>query len=290
MRNPLLLFAAFLAAGLIAIGAGGVVAQGTPESQPSPVAGGASHPAHIHNGTCATLGDVVAPLGDISAAHSNDATPMAMDTEMVGSAQAIPVLSSITTVDMAFADIIGSDHAINVHESSENIQNYVACGDVGGVMIGELDILFGLAELNGSGLSGVASLHDNGDGTTTVYVYLTSGAAGGMATPVASPAAAGGDSGTPVSGQSDALTVNMVDIAFDPAELSIPADTDVTITAINDGALPHTFTITDAADTGEVAAGESATVTVNLPAGEYEFICTVPGHADAGMVGTLTVG
>jgi uncharacterized cupredoxin-like copper-binding protein len=30
-------------------------------------------------------------------------------------------------------------------------------------------------------------------------------------------------------------------------------------------------------------------VTVNLPAGEYEFICTVAGHADAGMVGKLIV-
>ena len=285
MRNPLLLFAAFLAAGLIAFGAGSVVAQGTPEPQASPVAGGASHPAHIHNGTCATLGDVVAPLGDVSAAHTNDATPMAMDMEMVGSAQAIPVLSSITTVDMAFADIIGAEHAINVHESAENIQNYVACGDIGGVMIGESDILFGLAPLNNSGLSGVASLHDNGDGTTTVYVYLTSGAAGGMATPVASPVAAGGGTG----GQATEATVDMIDIAFEPAQLSIPADTDVTITATNNGALPHTFTITDVADTGEVPAGESGTVTVNLPAGEYEFICTVPGHADAGMVGTLTV-
>ena len=287
MRNPLLLFAAFLAAGLIVLGAGNAFAQATPEPQASPAAGGAAHPAHIHNGTCATLGDVVAPLGDISAAHTNDATPMAMDMEMVGSAQAIPVLSSITTVDLAFADIIGGDHAINVHESAENIQNYVACGDIGGVMIGESDILFGLAPLNDSGLSGVASLHDNGDGTTTVYVYLTSGAAGGMATPVASPVAGGDQAGA--GGQAAEASISMVDIAFEPTELRIAADTDVTITAINDGALPHSFTITDVADTGEIAAGDSGTVTVNLAAGEYEFICSVPGHVDAGMVGTLIV-
>ncbi len=81
----------------------------------------------------------------------------------------------------------------------------------------------------------------------------------------------------------------MVDIAFEPTELTIAANTDVTITATNSGALPHTFTITDVADTGEVASGSSATVTVNLEPGEYEFICTVPGHADAGMVGTLIV-
>ncbi len=31
------------------------------------------------------------------------------------------------------------------------------------------------------------------------------------------------------------------------------------------------------------------TITLKAPAGSYEFICTVEGHADAGMYGTLTV-
>jgi hypothetical protein len=116
---------------------------------------------------------------------TNDGTPMAMD--MVGSANAIPVLSSITTVDLAMADILAADHALNVHESAEDIGTYVACGDIGGAMLGEADILFGLAPMNNSGLSGVASLHDNGDGTTTVYVYLTQAGGGGAATPEATP-------------------------------------------------------------------------------------------------------
>jgi uncharacterized cupredoxin-like copper-binding protein len=30
-------------------------------------------------------------------------------------------------------------------------------------------------------------------------------------------------------------------------------------------------------------------LTANLEAGTYEFICSVPGHAEAGMTGTLTV-
>jgi uncharacterized cupredoxin-like copper-binding protein len=58
----------------------------------------------------------------------------------------------------------------------------------------------------------------------------------------------------------------------------------------NNGALPHTFTLPDQGiDTGELAAGASADVTINLPAGEYRFICTVVGHEGAGMVGTLIV-
>lgn len=186
MRNAFLTLAAVLAAGMIFLGVSGAVTaqQSTPVTQGTPVAAGGSHPAHIHNGTCATLGDVVAPLGNVSAEALNDGTPTAMD--MVGSGNAIPVLSSVTIVDMALADILAGDHAINVHESAENISNYIACGDIGGAMLGETSLLFGIAPLNDSGFSGIGSLFDNEDGTTTVYVYLVQEGAG-MATPVASP-------------------------------------------------------------------------------------------------------
>jgi uncharacterized cupredoxin-like copper-binding protein len=30
-------------------------------------------------------------------------------------------------------------------------------------------------------------------------------------------------------------------------------------------------------------------VSANLQPGEYKFLCTVPGHAEGGMEGTLTV-
>jgi uncharacterized cupredoxin-like copper-binding protein len=41
---------------------------------------------------------------------------------------------------------------------------------------------------------------------------------------------------------------------------------------------------------GEVVGqGKESRVTVDLEAGEYEFYCSVPGHEQAGMKGTLTV-
>jgi uncharacterized cupredoxin-like copper-binding protein len=40
---------------------------------------------------------------------------------------------------------------------------------------------------------------------------------------------------------------------------------------------------------GDLAGGQSSEIVVNLPAGEYEFYCTIPGHAVSGMVGTLMV-
>jgi plastocyanin len=38
-----------------------------------------------------------------------------------------------------------------------------------------------------------------------------------------------------------------------------------------------------------VAAGKTSTVTATLKKGTYAFYCPVPGHRQAGMVGTLTV-
>jgi uncharacterized cupredoxin-like copper-binding protein len=36
-------------------------------------------------------------------------------------------------------------------------------------------------------------------------------------------------------------------------------------------------------------AGKQATLSLNLPAGTYTFVCSVQGHKDLGMQGTITV-
>src|SRR5215207_6680693 len=82
-----------------------------------------SHPAHIHTGTCAELGEVVYPLSDVGADFQSDGTPMA-GTAM-GAESAIPVDASVTTVQASLADIVAGGHAINIHESVENIGNYI---------------------------------------------------------------------------------------------------------------------------------------------------------------------
>jgi plastocyanin len=38
-----------------------------------------------------------------------------------------------------------------------------------------------------------------------------------------------------------------------------------------------------------VSGGKTSEVTVSLKPGTYQFLCTVPGHAAAGMKGVLTV-
>ena len=100
--------------------------------------------------------------------------------------------------------------------------------------------------------------------------------------------------GTPAAGQQGqaqtAPTIEMVDIGYKPNQLTIPANTDVTLTLKNTGQLPHTFDI-DALNihSDQVQPGQTATVKINAAAGSYQFYCREPGHKDAGMVGTLTV-
>jgi hypothetical protein len=183
-------FAATLALTIGAMGSASLIsAQGTAATPDhSAMADMTGHPAHIHDGTCATLGGIAWPLNNVGGSEEGMASPEAdmgtMSMSTPEAAESGEVEESTTTVDVSLDDILAAEHAINVHESVDNIQNYIACGDVTGTPTnGELEIE--LAELNGSGYSGTATLTDNGDGTTTVYVEVTHS---GTGTPVASRA------------------------------------------------------------------------------------------------------
>lgn len=67
----------------------------------------------------------------------------------------------------------------------------------------------------------------------------------------------------------------------------------VTVDFNNPQALTHDVAIEDSSGkevgaTELIASGEDST-TVNLKPGTYHYFCTVPGHREAGMEGTLTV-
>ncbi len=80
-------------------------------------------------------------------------------------------------------------------------------------------------------------------------------------------------------------------LAYDTTTLSAAAG-EVTIDFDNPSAIEHDVAIE--ADGEEIAKSELVTegetsVTAELEAGTYTFFCSVPGHREAGMEGTLTV-
>jgi uncharacterized cupredoxin-like copper-binding protein len=62
----------------------------------------------------------------------------------------------------------------------------------------------------------------------------------------------------------------------------------VTFKVTNRGKIPHDFSIAGKT-TALLKPGKSASLTVTLKKGSSAYKCTVPGHAQAGMKGTLKV-
>jgi plastocyanin/sugar lactone lactonase YvrE len=86
------------------------------------------------------------------------------------------------------------------------------------------------------------------------------------------------------------VTIELVDIAFQPNAITIPANQDVTIELVTTGFAGHNFTIDELGiKSPNMFQGETATVTINAAPGAYTFYCSIPGHRAAGMIGTLTV-
>ncbi|HEX2280389.1 MAG TPA: hypothetical protein VHG52_01380, partial [Thermomicrobiales bacterium] len=214
----------------------------------------APHPAHIHAGSCDNLGDIVAPLSDVTELTAG---------EVFGAPTAVLVKESETDVAMPLGDILSAPHAINIHESAEAIQNYIACGDIGGRVI-DGDLKIGLRELNDSGHHGVAVLEGN-DAGTVVRVYLTEEGSGAeaeqdaapdaapaateaptTATPAETPADAAQDAETPAAAEDAAagaaaeVPVDIRDFAYSPNPIEISVGDTVTWT--NQDQVPHTAT------------------------------------------------
>jgi plastocyanin len=84
------------------------------------------------------------------------------------------------------------------------------------------------------------------------------------------------------------FTVSAKEFVFDPATLSVPADEEVTIEVVNSGTVEHDFTLDEAGVKIPTPATETASGSFTVAAGTYTFYCSVPGHREAGMEGTLT--
>jgi uncharacterized cupredoxin-like copper-binding protein len=93
----------------------------------------------------------------------------------------------------------------------------------------------------------------------------------------------------PVSTGTTAATVSVTatEFSFKLSKASVPHGK-VVFTVANRGKVAHDFSISGKTSS-LVAPGKSTTLTVTLAAGKLLYICTVPGHAAAGMKGNLIV-
>jgi plastocyanin len=93
---------------------------------------------------------------------------------------------------------------------------------------------------------------------------------------------------TDATGGGGSTEVSMVEYAFEPSDLTVAEGDAISVT--NDGELPHNLTVTDEdLASSDLEGGASEDLTVDLPPGEYDYICSIGDHADQGMTGTLTV-
>lgn len=81
-------------------------------------------------------------------------------------------------------------------------------------------------------------------------------------------------------------------LLYDTSKLSAKAGA-VTVDYTNPSATPHSVAIEDSGGqqlaAGDIVANGESVATAELQPGKYTYYCTVPGHREAGMQGTLTV-
>lgn len=103
------------------------------------------------------------------------------------------------------------------------------------------------------------------------------------------------------------IKVTLTDFMFSPNQFTVPAGMEITLEINNSGGVIHNFIIMNLGETAgteftkddnvnvywmtELSSGSSNTITFTAPSepGNYEVVCGIPGHLQAGMVATMTV-
>lgn len=189
------------------------------------------HPAAIHQGTCTQpVAEPAFDLGDVGP-PTQDGQPLAPDAirgQITG-----PALLTSTNPQMEFNmdELLdsGQPYVILIHESAQNFNAILACGEIGGPVIGnELNV--GLRPVNNSGMAGIAELVPDGDNTAgTLWVIpevmsLSGGQQGAPATPEApTPGATFAPTATPEGGAGAQMTPTPAQPTPTPSVVAVPA-------------------------------------------------------------------
>ncbi len=103
------------------------------------------------------------------------------------------------------------------------------------------------------------------------------------------------------------IDVTLTDFQFSPNSFVVPTGKEITLTSRNSGGVIHNFMIMNLGQTVgqeygdedlanvywklEIPPGGDSSTTFTAPEepGDYEVVCSIPGHVQAGMIGKLTV-
>jgi nitrite reductase (NO-forming) len=102
------------------------------------------------------------------------------------------------------------------------------------------------------------------------------------------PSAMDMPSSSAVASAKDSISIEAFDLGFKPASVSVESPGSYAVMFHNTGSTLHDLTFADGtkltADPGAMAEG-----TVKVPASGLSFKCSIPGHAEAGMTGAISV-
>jgi hypothetical protein len=243
-------------------------------------------PSHIHTGDCDELGPVIQPLTSLT-------VPVGA---VSGNSDAVVAEAAFTNIPQSLDQLLAEDHALKVHLSKDQIQTYLACGDIGGAADADGALIVGMKELDDSGYAGIAYLVPAANGSTNISVMIAQVLGDEAAGAVSAGAAA--DQATPAVTAAAGASPQLVDVSLTnfAIEMSteLPAGP-VRFNIVNNGTAPHSFVLEGEGIRKTLAnvlqPGDSARLNADLAPGVYTIFCPVGegAHRAQGMELELTV-
>ena len=142
------------------------------------------------------------------------------------------------------------------------------------------------------GLAGLTACGGSSSGSSAASTRTSGSAVSSSAESSASESSASESSASGGSAEADALTATEKDFSISLSEDHVKAGS-YTITVVNDGNATHDLAVeedgTTKATSDSISPGESATLKVDLDAGEYVFYCSIGNHRSMGMETNVSV-
>jgi hypothetical protein len=226
------------------------------------------------------LGEVVQPLNSLT-------VPVGA---VSGNSDAVIAEAAFTSISQSLDELLVEDHALKVHLSADQIQTYLACGDIGGAADADGALIVGMKELDDSGYAGIAYLVPAADGSTSISVMIAQ-VVGDEADGAVSAAVTAGQA-TPAATDATDASPQLVDVSLTNFAIDMPTELapgPVRFNIVNNGTAPHSFVLEGEGIRKTLAntlqPGDSARLNAELAPGVYTIFCPVGegAHRAQGM-------